>query len=199
MYIRAGCVRIRLRSQCTRLAVFVSLDFLRESLVSDPLADVDCHDDGTPDAAKMMLQWVQLHRWWFGGNGAIELWDTATGTRMARVFLAVTPSRTGAAFRRSWLDHSYGVRTCWRRSDPCEGKFGAYALHSPGAPSNSRRSVLRLRGSIGDEGRRLAESRQLGRGGAVRLLALSNNPDLRRGYLQIFIAGILFEPATSPL
>ncbi len=87
--------------------------------------------------------------------------------------LAETPSRTVAAFRRSWLEHSDGVRTCWRRSDPCEGKFGAYALHSPGAPSNSRRSVLRLRGSIGDEGRRLAESRQLGRGGAVRLLALS--------------------------
>jgi hypothetical protein len=82
--VRDGCVRIRLGSTCHRLEVFVTLDFVRESLRSDPLTDIHFSDDGTPDAAKMMLQWAQLHRWWFGSNGTIELWDTATGTRLAR-------------------------------------------------------------------------------------------------------------------
>lgn len=83
VWVRKGCVRVRLESTCRRIEVYVSLDFGSESLVSDPLTDdVQYHDDGTPDAAKMMLQWAQVHRWWFGGNGVIELWD-ATGKRLA--------------------------------------------------------------------------------------------------------------------
>ena len=82
--VRDGCVRIRLGSTCHRLETFVTLDFAQESLVSDPLTDVQFRDDGTPDTAKMMLQWAQLHRWWFGSNGTIELWDAATGARLAR-------------------------------------------------------------------------------------------------------------------
>lgn len=83
VWVRKGRVRVRLESTCRRMEVFVGLDFGSESLVSDPLTDdVQYHDDGTPDAAKMMLQWVQVHRWWFGGNGVIELWD-ATGKRLA--------------------------------------------------------------------------------------------------------------------
>lgn len=84
VYVRDGCVRIRLGSACRRLVAFVTLDFARESLVSDPLTDIHFQDDGTPDAAKMMLQWALLHRWWFGSNGTIELWDAATGTLLAR-------------------------------------------------------------------------------------------------------------------
>jgi len=83
VYVRHGAVRIRLGSACHRLVVFVTLDFAHESLVSDPLTDIQLYDDGTPDAAKMKLQWAQLHRWWFGGNGVIELWDAA-GKRLAR-------------------------------------------------------------------------------------------------------------------
>lgn len=81
---RDGCVRMHLGSTCHRLEVFVTLDFAQESLISDPLSDIKFRDDGTPDAAKMMLQCAQLHRWWFGSNGTIELWDAATGTRLAR-------------------------------------------------------------------------------------------------------------------
>jgi tetratricopeptide (TPR) repeat protein len=84
VYVRDGCVRLRLVSSCRRLVVFVTLDFTRESLISEPLTDIQYHDDGTPDAAKMMLQWTQVHRWWFGSNGVIELWDKATATRLAR-------------------------------------------------------------------------------------------------------------------
>ncbi|MGD0381954.1 MAG: methylamine utilization protein MauJ [Thermoguttaceae bacterium] len=84
VYVRDGCVRLRLGSACHRLIVFVALDFARESLVSDPLTDTEYHDDGTPDAAKMMLQFAQMYRWWFGSNGVIELWDKATDVRLAR-------------------------------------------------------------------------------------------------------------------
>lgn len=83
VYVRHGTVRIRLGSACNNLVVFVTLDFAHESLVSDPLTDIQLYDDGTPDAAQMMLQWAQLHRWWFGGNGVIELWGAA-GKRLAR-------------------------------------------------------------------------------------------------------------------
>lgn len=83
-HVRDGCVRIRLESACHRVIVFVTLDFGHERLVSAPLTDIQCHDDGTSDAAKILLQWAQLYRWWFGGNGVIELWDTATGKRVAR-------------------------------------------------------------------------------------------------------------------
>ncbi len=83
VWVRKGCVCVRLESTCRRMEVLVGLYFGGESLVSEPLTDVQYHDDGTPDAAKMMLQWAQLHRWWFGGNGAIELWD-ATGKQLAR-------------------------------------------------------------------------------------------------------------------
>jgi len=82
-WVRKGCVRVRLESTCRRMEVFVGLYFGGESLVSEPLSDVQYHDDGTPDAAKMMLQWAQVHRWWYGGNGVIELWD-ATGKQLAR-------------------------------------------------------------------------------------------------------------------
>jgi hypothetical protein len=84
VYVRDARVRIRLGSACHRLVVFITLDFARESLVSDPLTDIQYQDDGTPEAAKMMLQWAQVHRWWFGGNGVIELWDTANDKRVAR-------------------------------------------------------------------------------------------------------------------
>jgi hypothetical protein len=82
--VRRGCVRLCLRSRCQRLVAFVTLDFGSETLMCDPLTDIQPHDDGTPEAANMMLQWAQLHRWWFGGNGVIELWDTVTDKRMAR-------------------------------------------------------------------------------------------------------------------
>ena len=68
-YVRDGRVRMRLVSICSRVEVFVTLDFTRESLISNPLADIQCHDDGTPEAAKTMLQLAQCYRWWFGGNG----------------------------------------------------------------------------------------------------------------------------------
>ena len=84
VYVRDGCVRLRLGSACRRLVVFVTLDFVRESLIADPLTDTECHDDGTPDAAKMMLQFAQIYRWWFGSNGVIEVWDTARDVRLAR-------------------------------------------------------------------------------------------------------------------
>jgi hypothetical protein len=84
VYVRDASVRIRLGSACHRLVTFVTLDFGRESLVSDPLTDIQYQDDSTPAAAKMMLQWAQIHRWWFGTNGIIELWDSATGKQLAR-------------------------------------------------------------------------------------------------------------------
>jgi hypothetical protein len=84
VHVRDACVRIRLGSACHRLVVFITLDFARESLVSDPLTDIQYQDDGTPEAAKMILQWARVHRWWFGGNGVIELWDTANDKRLAR-------------------------------------------------------------------------------------------------------------------
>ena len=84
VYVRDKCVRIRLGSACNRLLAFVTLDFARESLISDPLTDINTQDDGTPDAAKIMLQWVQALRWWFGSNGTMELWDPATCTLLAR-------------------------------------------------------------------------------------------------------------------
>ncbi|MCG3130865.1 MAG: hypothetical protein FLDDKLPJ_01639 [Phycisphaerae bacterium] len=83
-WVRKGCVCVRLESKCRRIEVLVGLNFAGESLVCEPLTDVQYHDDGTPEAAKMMLQWAQIHRWWFGSNGTIELWDTATGTLLAR-------------------------------------------------------------------------------------------------------------------
>lgn len=82
--VRDRCVRIRLDTLCQRLSVFIMLDFGQESLVSDPLTDVESYDDGTPEAAKAMLQWAHLHKSWFGGNGVIELWDIGTGKQMAR-------------------------------------------------------------------------------------------------------------------
>ena len=84
VYVRDGCVRLRLGSACHRLIVFVTLDFGRESLIADPLIDIQCQDDGTSDAAKLMLQLAQIYRWWFGSNGVIELWDKARGVRLAR-------------------------------------------------------------------------------------------------------------------
>jgi hypothetical protein len=84
VYVRDGCVRLRLGSACHRLIVFVTLDFGRESFIADPLSDIQCQDDGTSDTAKMMLQFAQIYRWWFGSNGVIELWDKARGVRLAR-------------------------------------------------------------------------------------------------------------------
>src|SRR5262249_795034 len=82
--VRDGCVRIRLESACHRVIVFVTLDFGHEKLVSEPLAEIECHDDGTADAAKTLLQWARLHRGGFGGNGIVELGGTVTGKRLAR-------------------------------------------------------------------------------------------------------------------
>lgn len=82
-YVRDSCVGIRLVSACHRMEVFFTLDFAHETLVSELLADVNYHDDGSPEAAMMKLQWAQLHRWWWG-NGVVELWDTGTGKRIAR-------------------------------------------------------------------------------------------------------------------
>jgi hypothetical protein len=79
-----GCVRLRLVSACGRLVVVVTLNFAQESLISDPLRDIHSDDDGTPEAAKTLLQLAQIHRWWFGGNGVIEIWDKATDVRLAR-------------------------------------------------------------------------------------------------------------------
>jgi hypothetical protein len=84
VYVRDACVRIRLGSACHRLVVFVTLDFERESLISEPLTDIQYQDDSTPAAARVMLQWAQIHRWWFGANGVIELWHSATGKQLAR-------------------------------------------------------------------------------------------------------------------
>lgn len=91
VYVRDESVRIRLGSACHRLVVFITLDFARESLVSDPLSDIQYQDDGTSDAVKMMLQWARLHRGWFGGNGVIELWDTATDKQLARSHHYIPP------------------------------------------------------------------------------------------------------------
>lgn len=77
------CVCIRLESRCRGVEVFVGLNFAEENLVSDPLTDVRYHEEDSPESARMMLQWAQLHRWWYGGNGVIELWDT-TEKRLAR-------------------------------------------------------------------------------------------------------------------
>lgn len=98
VYVRDGCVRIRLGSGCNRLAVFVTLDFGRERLVADPLADVQYKDDGTPDAAKMILQWLQMYRWWFGGNGVVEVWDIEVDKLMARAQPYLPPVN-------SWFPH----------------------------------------------------------------------------------------------
>ena len=94
VYVRDGCVRTRLGSACRRLVAFVTLDFQRESLISDSLTDIQFRDDGSSDAAKMMLQRAQLHRWWFGGNGTIELWDPETGTRLARAQPYMPPTNS---------------------------------------------------------------------------------------------------------
>lgn len=94
VYVGDGCVRIRLGSTCHRLVAFVTLDFARESLISDPLTDIQFQDDGTRDAARMMLQWAQLHRWWFGSNGTIELWDATTGTLLARAQPYMPPANS---------------------------------------------------------------------------------------------------------
>ncbi len=83
VYVRDGCVRVRLGSACRRLVVFATLDFGRESFVSNPLADIQYYDDGTPEAARMILRQLQLYRWWFGGNGVVELWAPATNKRLA--------------------------------------------------------------------------------------------------------------------
>ena len=83
VWVRKGCVCVRLESKCRGIEVFVGLNFAGENLISEPLTDVRYHEEDTPESAKMMLQWAQLHRWWFGGNGVIELWDT-TGKRLAR-------------------------------------------------------------------------------------------------------------------
>lgn len=83
VWVRKGCVCVRLESKCRGMEVLVGLNFAEESLVSEPLTDVRYDEEDTPESAKMMLQWAQLHRWWFGGNGVIELWD-ATEKRLAR-------------------------------------------------------------------------------------------------------------------
>lgn len=81
--VRDGSARMRLESACRRVRVLVTLDFRQERLLSEPLTDFQRYDDGTPEAATVMLQWAQLFRGWYGGNGVVELWDV-TGKRMAR-------------------------------------------------------------------------------------------------------------------
>ena len=81
---RDGCVRLRLVTPCRRVTVHAALDFACERLVTEPLTGLLYHDDGTLDAAAVLLSFLQLFRWWYGGNGLVELWDTATGTRLAR-------------------------------------------------------------------------------------------------------------------
>lgn len=82
--VHDGSVRMRLETGCRRVIVFVTLDFAQERLVSEPLTDMQEYDDGTPEAAKALLDWAQLYRGWYGGNGVIELWDIATSKQMAR-------------------------------------------------------------------------------------------------------------------
>jgi hypothetical protein len=77
-------VRVRLESPCRRVIILIRLDFGQESLVSEPRVDIQTDDDGSSEAAKTMLQWAQLYRGWYGGNGVIELWDNYTGKPMAR-------------------------------------------------------------------------------------------------------------------
>jgi hypothetical protein len=93
--VHDGSVLMRLETGCRRVIVFVTLDFGQERLVSDPLTDMQKSDDGTPEAAKALLDWAQLYRGWYGGNGVIELWDIATERRIARSqpYLAPVNSR----------------------------------------------------------------------------------------------------------
>lgn len=93
--VHDASVRVRLETACRRVIVFVTLDFGQERLVSEPLTDMQKSDDGTPEAAKELLDWAQLYRGWYGGNGVIELWDIATGKRIARSqpYLAPVNSR----------------------------------------------------------------------------------------------------------
>jgi len=93
VWARQGCVRVRLVSKCQQTEVFVGLFFREESLVFNPRADIRFHDDGTSEAAKMMLQWVQLYRWWFGGNGVIELWDGENRLARSQDYMAPVNSR----------------------------------------------------------------------------------------------------------
>jgi hypothetical protein len=83
-YVRDGCIRVGLAPPCQRLATGVTLDFANESLIFDGLDDLEIRDDGTAAGAQAMLQWAQFHRWWFGGNGTIELWNETSGTRLGR-------------------------------------------------------------------------------------------------------------------
>lgn len=82
VWVRNGCVRLRLESKCRGSEVFVGLNFAAESLTSEP-ADFPFPKEDRPESGKIRLQWIQFYRWWFGGNGVIELWDT-TGRRLAR-------------------------------------------------------------------------------------------------------------------
>jgi hypothetical protein len=81
--VRDGSARMCLESACRRVRVFVTLNFRQERLVAEPLTDIQRRDDGTPEAARVMLQWAELYKGWYGGNGVVELWDV-TGERMAR-------------------------------------------------------------------------------------------------------------------
>ena len=88
--------------------------------------------------------------------------------------LAKTPSVPVAAFRRSRFrglvrrkDLLEAIQ--WTRVKRNPGVRMRTQMHSPfGAPANSRRTLLRTRGDIGDVDRRLAGSRSLYRAPAAR-------------------------------
>jgi hypothetical protein len=42
----------------------------------------------------MMLQLAQSYRWWFGGNGAIEIWDKAAERRLPRAQHYMPPANS---------------------------------------------------------------------------------------------------------
>ena len=44
--------------------------------------------------AQLMLEFVQIYRWWFGSNGVIELWDRATNLWLARTQPYMPPANS---------------------------------------------------------------------------------------------------------
>ena len=82
--VKGGAIAVRLKSKCGYVSCCIYLDFAEERLVSDPQSDFIYKDDGTPDAARKILDFMKYYRWWYGGNGILEVFNTATGKRLGR-------------------------------------------------------------------------------------------------------------------
>lgn len=78
-----GVVAIQLSSRDGRLTTFVWLNFGEERFHFDGINRVQFNDDGSPEAARSLLQWAEFYRPYFC-NGTVELWSPATDARLAR-------------------------------------------------------------------------------------------------------------------